>query len=61
MRTCNGDDPNLVGEDGQACRCGFSFDDVVRQVVYPHAAIWTQKAKQDLMERLAREHGLPGW
>lgn len=52
IRTCSGDDPNLVGADGRACRCGRTFDDVEREVIYPHAAIWTREAKAALLERL---------
>lgn len=59
MRTCSGDDPNLVDAEGKACACGRTFDDVERSVIYPHAALWTHGMKAELIERLSREHGIP--
>lgn len=57
IRECNGDDPNLVGVDGQACRCGRRFDDVERRVTWPHAAIWTAEERQRLLDHLAEIYG----
>jgi hypothetical protein len=43
MRTCDGNDPNLVKyvpgdkEDvAVPCDCGLTFDDVYHMVIYPH-------------------------
>lgn len=39
IRTCDGTDPNLAGEDGEPCACGMTFDDVRRRVVWPHEPV----------------------
>ena len=40
IRRCNGTDPNLLGMGGKVpCGCGLEFDDVEREVIYPHRLI----------------------
>lgn len=36
IRHCDGNDPNLRGEDNKPCDCGKTFDDVDTSTVYPH-------------------------
>jgi hypothetical protein len=52
QRTCDGTDPNLIGEDGQACNCGLTFDDVGRLVIYPHTEI-RKPTPAELQEAMA--------
>ncbi|HEX3643137.1 MAG TPA: hypothetical protein VHV10_17765 [Ktedonobacteraceae bacterium] len=39
IRHCDGNDPNLIDEDQNPCRCGKTFDDVYYMTVYPHDAV----------------------
>lgn len=40
MRYCNGQDPNLVKEDGKTpCNCKAFFNDEYWMVVYPHKQV----------------------
>lgn len=40
IRHCNGQDPNLVAEDGKTpCTCGSFFDDVEWMVNFPHQQV----------------------
>ena len=43
IRTCNGTDPNLLGDSatGDPCTCGLTFNDVLRSVVHPHVFLPT--------------------
>lgn len=45
MRTCDGSDPYLSGEDGNPCRCGKQFDDVRYSVLWPHQKIPTRRER----------------
>ena len=50
MRTCDGTDPNLVGIDGQPCKCGITFDDVNQMVVFPHFPILSKEEKERILQ-----------
>jgi len=59
LRTCDGNDPNLVDRDGNPCDCGLIFDDVECMVVYPHAAILDRAAKDELWDKVHSSAGVP--
>lgn len=49
IRTCDGTDEYLRGEDGKPCGCGRTFDDVDRLTVWPHYPVsaWSRPVAQD--------------
>lgn len=59
LRTCDGNDPNLVRPDGQPCDCGLIFDDVELTVVYPHTQILGRAEKDALWEKVHVSPGSP--
>jgi hypothetical protein len=52
LRTCDGNDPNLVNSQGDPCACGLIFDDVLMEVVYPHRVLLSRAEKDDLIQDL---------
>lgn len=53
IRTCNGQDPNLLdGPCGGPCACGLVFDDVRRSTIHPHVFIPTHEEKAKLLATL---------
>lgn len=57
LRTCDGNDPNLVDQNGAPCDCGLIFDDVGREVIYPHRQILSRSEKDALWDKV---HASPG-
>lgn len=56
IRTCDGTDIYLEGQDGRPCRCGLTFDDVTRRVIYPHDQIvkLTEEQRDELLNAWLR-------
>jgi hypothetical protein len=48
IRTCSGQDPNLITEDGLPCACGLTFDDVERMVIFPHRELPPKRSLEEL-------------
>lgn len=56
IRTCDGTDPNLQTEDRLNCKCGRTFNDVERSVIFPHLPVRGVLFSGDAFTALPADH-----
>lgn len=59
IRTCDGSDPNLIrymhpeiGKISIPCNCGLRFNDVEREVIYPHRLLAGKMTEAEVKQTL---------